>query len=356
MAIFELTNETIEAVNPTTFGVEGVKERADLQRVLRSHIDVVSPDTLVIAEEFGQWDDSKRRIDLLGLDKQANLVVIELKRTDDGGHMELQAIRYAAMVSAMTFEQVVEARKAFQEKNQIDGDAAATILDFLGWDEPDEDRFAQVVRLVLVSSDFSKELTTAVIWLGTHDLDIRCVRLKPYSFKGQILLDVQQVIPLPEAAEYQIQIKEKTQKERKAKQSNIDFTRYDLWIKGELHPKLWKRRAVLLVVTALVKEGVSPEQIAAIATEGKGTIWWRVEGEPNGADFVERAAAQAKTEGGRFDPRRWFCEDDHLVHWAGNTYACSNQWGTGWSDVVDRLAKAYPELEIRYAPTNGASV
>jgi len=31
-------------------------------------------------------------------------VVIELKRTNDGGHMELQAIRYASMVSAMTFE------------------------------------------------------------------------------------------------------------------------------------------------------------------------------------------------------------------------------------------------------------
>jgi len=35
-------------------------------------------------------------------------VVIELKRTEDGGHMELQAIRYAAMVSAMTFDGAVE--------------------------------------------------------------------------------------------------------------------------------------------------------------------------------------------------------------------------------------------------------
>lgn len=36
---------------------------------------------MVIAEEFGEWEDSKRRIDLLGLDREANLVVIELKRT-----------------------------------------------------------------------------------------------------------------------------------------------------------------------------------------------------------------------------------------------------------------------------------
>jgi hypothetical protein len=47
--------------------------------LLRSNVEVVSPDTLVVAEEFGDWEDSRRRIDLLGIDSDANLVVIELK-------------------------------------------------------------------------------------------------------------------------------------------------------------------------------------------------------------------------------------------------------------------------------------
>jgi hypothetical protein len=42
-----------------------------------------------------------------------SLVVVELKRTDDGGHMELQAVRYAAMVSSMTFDQLVGAHAHF---------------------------------------------------------------------------------------------------------------------------------------------------------------------------------------------------------------------------------------------------
>ncbi|MFQ5414787.1 MAG: hypothetical protein ACE5E6_10050, partial [Phycisphaerae bacterium] len=65
MAIYELHADEIVELPETTFGSEGVKERADLQRLLRTRIDVVSPDTFVIGEEFGQWQDSKRRVDLL---------------------------------------------------------------------------------------------------------------------------------------------------------------------------------------------------------------------------------------------------------------------------------------------------
>ena len=45
---------------------------------------------MVIEEEFGDWEDSLRRIDLLCLNRKAQLVVLELKRTEDGGHMELK--------------------------------------------------------------------------------------------------------------------------------------------------------------------------------------------------------------------------------------------------------------------------
>src|SRR5262245_48487918 len=101
MPLYEITSDSIRPLTETTFADAGVRERADLQRLLRQQVDVVSPDTLVVAEEFGEWEDSRRRVDLLGVDKSGNLVVIELKRTEDGGHMELQALRYAAMVSAM---------------------------------------------------------------------------------------------------------------------------------------------------------------------------------------------------------------------------------------------------------------
>jgi ketosteroid isomerase-like protein len=195
MAIYELEASKISKLPAVKFKDVDLQERADLQRLLRDDVEVIAPDTMVLAEEFGSWDDSRRRIDLLALDRDANLVVIELKRTKDGGHMELQAIRYAGMVTGMTFAQAVDAHQNYRDERKIGGSAREAILDFLQWGEPVEDDFGSDVRIVLVSADFSKELTTAVPFLNDRDLDIRCVRMKPYLFDDRVLVDVQQVAP-----------------------------------------------------------------------------------------------------------------------------------------------------------------
>jgi RecB family endonuclease NucS len=157
MPIFEMTDNEILPVTETTFNFAGLQERRDLQRLLRDHIEVIAPDTLLISEEFDEWEDAKRRIDLLAIDKNANLVAIELKRTEDGGYMELQCIRYASMVSTMTFDQAVSVFGRFLKRiGKESQDARETILEFLGWEESDDDLFAQDVRIILASAEFSK--------------------------------------------------------------------------------------------------------------------------------------------------------------------------------------------------------
>lgn len=219
MAIFRITDSSIERVDETTFAREKLLERKDLQRRLKTNISVLSPDLMVIDEEFGDWEDSSRRIDLLCLDRDAHLVVVELKRTDDGGHMELQAVRYAAMVSSMTFDQLVGAHAHCLGGEDPLERAQSAILNFLGLESPDEARLSDEVRIILVSADFSIELTTTVLWLNKFGLDITCVRLKPYKLEGQVLMDIQQLIPLPEAEEYETKIRAQQQENRLAETS-----------------------------------------------------------------------------------------------------------------------------------------
>ena len=234
MPIYEIRQDSLAQVNATSFETERLSERHDIQRLLKHRIAALEDGLMVLAEEFSDWQDSSRRIDLLCLDTNANLVVVELKRTADGGHMELQALRYAAMVSAMTFEQAVETYARFRAANggggQADHDAArGELLAFLNWAEPEEDAFAKDTRIVLAAADFGKELTTAVMWLRDRDIDIRCVRLKPYRLEdGRVLMDIQQLIPLPEAVDFQTQIGAKRMAERKERTERHDL-RYRFW-------------------------------------------------------------------------------------------------------------------------------
>jgi hypothetical protein len=213
MSLYRVTADKLELVSRTTFAAENLLERKDLQRLLRREIAPIGDDLMVIAEEYGDWEDSNRRIDLLCLSKGGGLVVVEIKRTEDGGHMELQAIRYAAMVSSMTLEQVI---KAYARTCGGEEDAARVeVLNFLQLDSADEDELTGEVRIVLVSADFSTELTTAVLWLNKHELDITCIRLRPYRMGDEILIDATQIIPLPEAADYEVKMRAQEKEKRK---------------------------------------------------------------------------------------------------------------------------------------------
>jgi len=340
MAIYQLDGDELAPLELTTFAREGILERSRLQRILRGHVDVISPGTLVIGEEFGEWEGSRRRIDLLGVDKEANLIVIELKRSEDGEHMELQALRYAAMVSTLTFDRAVEIYGGYLQSIGKDEEPQELLLEFLGWDEPDEDAFAQDVRIVLASADFSREVTTSVLWLNEHGLDIRCVRLRPYQDRARVLIDVQQVIPLPEAEEYQVRIRAKVRAERAARSQSRDFTKYDITLGDITLERLPKRRAIFHVIKYLCGAGVNPEAIRAL-------IPWRlnamrcVDGTLNSQEFENALAAQLVADGRKPQTKRFFIDDDELIHANSRTYAVTKMWGVRTGEALEAIDQAY---------------
>jgi len=68
-----------------------------------------------------------------------------------------------------------------------------------------------------------------VLWLIDHGIDIQCVRIKPYRDGTRTLVDVQQIIPLPEARDYQIQLREKEKEERRQRSE-----------KSNMYNKFWE--------------------------------------------------------------------------------------------------------------------
>ena len=208
MALYRITDKALQQLSNTSLAEQGLKERTDLQQILRKTPEAIEPGLLIISEEFTNWQDTRRRIDLLALDQEGRLVIIELKRAEDQ-QMDLQALRYAGLVANMTFSQVVEAHKSYLKACEYDCDAEASIRDHLGADDLEPEIDSLRPRILLIAEDFPRELTTTVLWLNDVGLDIRCVRIVPYKDEAGVLIDVSQLIPLPESQDYLVRIREK---------------------------------------------------------------------------------------------------------------------------------------------------
>ena len=336
MSIFLLENGQLNAIQGTTFINESILERQHLQQALKQNISVIAADCLVLTEEYAEWDASRKRIDLLAIDKQANLVIIELKRTDTGDHMELQALRYASMISTMTFEHALDVLVDYRNKNGEEGftreNARETIEDFIELDAINETNFGNDVRIILVSAEFSKELTTSVIWLNERDLDITCVRMKPYKYQDQILIDIQQLLPLPEAKDYQIRAQKKAE-ERREIQKNLNSRDYSKYLFNGL--ELNKRKLVL----ELIKTHIKNNNILSI----EDLLFDFPQELRKGRKMYKRYDEVIQTN----DKNRYFSEVDEVLDLTDGKFVISNQWGAGnIQAILDRADELGYEIEI----------
>ena len=299
MPLFRLTVDSLTEVPVTSFAVQGIRERDDLQRLLRANIRVLGDDLLVVAEEYSLFQDVRRRIDLLAVDRRGQLVVVELKRTDDGGHMELQALRYAAMVSTMSYAELVS---AFAHYNSLEEGEARSQLDEWMDEAEAPEQLADTVRLILVSADFSNEITGTVLWLSQqYGLDISCWRLRPYRVEDHLLVELAQIIPLPEAADFQVQQRRKGATAAAARVSGQgrDFSKYDLVVASDRFERLSKQGAVKQAVSSLAAAGI---EVQALRNAARPQRWLPVAKE-EGEDLE---SAFRRTYPGRSPGGRWY--------------------------------------------------
>jgi hypothetical protein len=210
--------DAIYVVNPKTqkpvrveavsFAEIKVKERADLERWVLNHSEILGEPLLIITSEFAKFDKSSKRLDLLALDENATLTIIELKLDAAGTLADQQAIRYAAFCSTMTIEQVVELLAAAQKCST--DEAQQRICAFLKADELPE--LANEPRVILAAGSIDdQELTSTVLWLRRFGVNISCVELTPYRLPAanEVIVVPRIIIPLPETREYQVGVERK---------------------------------------------------------------------------------------------------------------------------------------------------
>lgn len=238
--IFSISNglDKAKKIQAGSFVELNIWERQHIEEWIRTNPEMLGEDLLIVSIEFDRFSNSNDRLDVLAVDRSGNLVVIELKRDPASGYADLQAIRYAAMVSSMTIELLlpyyISYRKKYYEETLSEGEAHDQIIEFV-----ESDTFSELSskpRMILCSEGFSQEITATVLWLRESDIDISCVKITPYKVDENIIIVPKVVIPLEEAKQYLIDIKRKEEQEKS---------------KRKYRPKTMK----ILIENNLVQEG-----------------------------------------------------------------------------------------------------
>ena len=219
----DVAAKTAAEVGHVTLAQLQLRERYDLQEWVLQTPMLLGEDLLIITSEFSGFDKTAERLDVLALDKRGVLTVVELKRSAVGTAAELQALRYAAYCSTMSFTDLSELLAAFESrktKNVVSvTDAEQRIRAFVN--EPDFTAVTDKPRIILGAEEFSPEITATVLWLRTFGIDITCIRLRPYNIANQILLDSSVIIPLPEARAFQIRRENKEAEQSRPREREI---------------------------------------------------------------------------------------------------------------------------------------
>ena len=217
-------------LTPSRFDDLGVLERFDLQEWVEKSPDILGEELLIIAKEYSL--PSGIRLDLLAVDKQANLVVIELKRDESGRDTEWQATKYASYCSNFLTEEIMGCYAQYLGSDEQE--AELKLEEFI---DEEMEQLNAGQRIILVAKEFHSDVVSAVLWLRDYGVEIRCIRLRPYvDDDGELFITPDVIIPLPEAEDYLERREVKQREARRAGRTTFSLEKgnYDV-------PELEKR-------------------------------------------------------------------------------------------------------------------
>jgi len=210
-----------------------LRERDHLQEWLANQPDALGEELLIIQKEFDGFDETRERLDLLALDKDGNLVVIENKLDDSGRDVTWQALKYTAYVSGLTKTQIVDIYQQYLDRFCGGGNAVARLCEFMEVEDLGEIHLnpGNDQRMIFIAANFRREVTATVLWLLSRGIKAQCFKVTPFMLGEELILDIQQIIPTPEAADFMIGMSTKDNEEKVTHdtQKQRHKLRYEFW-------------------------------------------------------------------------------------------------------------------------------
>jgi hypothetical protein len=175
--LFRINDEKLEEYQEESFGDEHIEKQ------LESWLEN-SPNTKWAGEKFliinkGLTTNLSTFLDLLGIDREGNTAIIELKRGRTPREMLAQALEYASFVERLSYDQLDEALKKYTL------DDVTTLSDahkaFFGLEEGEAVSFNKDQRIVLVGQTLSQTIRQTSEFLRHKGLNVAYIEFKYFK-------------------------------------------------------------------------------------------------------------------------------------------------------------------------------
>ena len=235
MFLIDKEKNKLTKIVRTTFHELGFKEGEHLQEWIAKEPSCLDEELLIIQKEFDGFSGTNERLDLLALDRSGALVIIENKLDDTGKDVTWQALKYVSYCSTLSKTQIIGIYQEYLDKYFKGEKAEDKLVDFFDGQSLEEIELNnRDQRMMLVAGNFRKEVTSTVMWMINHNISVKCFKATPYKHGDDLLLDIEQIIPVKEAADYYIKMADKAKEEQTTKELNKGAEELKLKYWGEL--------------------------------------------------------------------------------------------------------------------------
>lgn len=164
--------------------------------------DILGEDLFYINKQI--YTNTKKKADLLFIDKNGDAVIVELKKDEGRLGVETQALQYLSDFSNYQGNEFI--------KKYCKGIDKETIKAFID-DDVDIDSINANSRIILVARHFDPTLFSMGKWFAESNISFRCVSYTPLEIEGKKLISFSVVFDqLSKSTKYKIQFKEKSRK------------------------------------------------------------------------------------------------------------------------------------------------
>jgi len=164
-----------------------VSKEREIEDFIEQNPGILEKDLIIIARQKETSDG--KFVDLMGLDKNGNVVIIELKKDNAARKVISQILDYAVWAEDLNYEDL---NSIYKENPSTDH---ATLFEkFHEWTNDIETEFNQNQKLYVIGEEIDSRTEKLARYLRRKGIDIYCIEIDFHELDGHRIVDKRDVV------------------------------------------------------------------------------------------------------------------------------------------------------------------